>query len=50
MKHPTYETEEEFIDEILELNKGLEQLNAQAHHLESIISHNIKQIARDNIP
>lgn len=42
-------TEQEFIDEILALNQELEQLNAEAHNLETIISHNIKQIATDNI-
>jgi type I restriction-modification system DNA methylase subunit len=41
-------TEEEFIEEILELNKELEQLNREAHELESIIAHNTRQIAGDD--
>lgn len=38
-------TEEEFISEIVELNDELEQLNQEARDLESVISHNIKEIA-----
>ena len=37
-------TEEEFIQEILEMNDELSDLNKQAKKLESTISHNIKQI------
>ncbi|RLC58229.1 MAG: N-6 DNA methylase [Candidatus Cloacimonadota bacterium] len=38
-------TEEEFIEEMLSLNDELEKLNDEARKLESVISHNIKQIA-----
>jgi type I restriction enzyme M protein len=38
-------TEQEFIQEMLSMNDELEKLNIQAHKLESVISHNIKQIA-----
>lgn len=38
-------TEEEFIAEMLTLNDELELLNKEARALESVISHNIKQIA-----
>ena len=38
-------TEEEFIEEMLSLNDELEKLNEEARKLESVISHNIKQIA-----
>jgi type I restriction enzyme M protein len=37
-------TEEEFIEEMLDLDTELEKLNIEAHDLESIISHNIHQI------
>jgi type I restriction enzyme M protein len=40
-------TEEEFIREILDLNRELEQLNQEAQLLEGIISHNVKAIAGD---
>ena len=40
-------TEEEFIEEILELNQQLEALNQEAHQLEGIIGHNVKAIAGD---
>ena len=40
-------TEEEFIEEILEMNKELEQLNQEAHELEGIIAHNVRAIAGD---
>ncbi len=38
-------TEEEFIEEILDLNQQLEALNREAHQLEGVIAHNVKQIA-----
>lgn len=38
-------TEEEFIAEMLTLNDELEHLNKEARDLESVISHNIRQIA-----
>ncbi|MGP1385147.1 MAG: type I restriction-modification system subunit M [Thainema sp.] len=38
-------TEEEFIDEILDLNQQLEKLNREAHQLERVIAHNVKQIS-----
>jgi type I restriction enzyme M protein len=38
-------TEEEFIEEMLEMNEELEKLNAEARKLEAVIAHNIKQIA-----
>lgn len=38
-------TEEEFIEEILELNQQLETLNREAHQLEGIIGRNVKAIA-----
>lgn len=38
-------TEEEFIEEMLTLNIELEKLNAEARELESVISHNVRQIA-----
>ncbi|WP_414541515.1 hypothetical protein [Nostoc sp. CCY0012] len=41
-------TEEEFIEEILSLNDELEKLNQEAHQLEGIIAHNVKEIAGDN--
>ncbi|MBD2359768.1 SAM-dependent DNA methyltransferase [Anabaena minutissima FACHB-250] len=41
-------TEEEFIEEILSLNDELEKLNQEAHLLEGIIAHNVKEIAGDN--
>ena len=40
-------TEEEFIEEILTFNDELEKLNQEAHLLEGIIAHNIKEIAGD---
>ena len=40
-------TEEEFIEEILDLNRELEKLNQEAQLLEGIISHNVKAIAGD---
>jgi type I restriction enzyme M protein len=40
-------TEEEFLAEILDLNQALEILNQEAHLLEGIIGHNIKQLAGD---
>ncbi len=40
-------TEEEFIAEILDLDRELAKLNQEAHLLEGIISHNIKQLAGD---
>jgi type I restriction enzyme M protein len=40
-------TEEEFLAEILDLNQALEMLNQEAHLLEGIISHNIRQLAGD---
>ena len=41
-------TEEEFIEEILSLNAELLELNKQAAALESVIAHNVKQLAGDN--
>lgn len=41
-------TEEEFIEEILSLNAELLDLNKQAAALESVIAHNVKQLAGDN--
>ena len=38
-------TEEEFIEEILDLNQQLKALNREAHQLEKVIAHNVKQIA-----
>ena len=38
-------TEEEFIAEILDLNRELEKLNREVHQLEGIIAHNVKQLA-----
>ncbi|MEM9119738.1 MAG: class I SAM-dependent DNA methyltransferase [Cyanobacteria bacterium P01_F01_bin.56] len=38
-------TEEEFIAEILELNQQLAMLHQEAHQLEGVIAHNVKQIA-----
>lgn len=38
-------TEEEFIEEMLGMNEELEKLNAEARELETVISHNIRQIA-----
>lgn len=38
-------TEEEFIEEMLSMNDELSKLNAEARKLESVISHNIRQIA-----
>lgn len=38
-------TEEEFIAEMLDLHDELEQLNSEAHALEAVIAHNIRQIA-----
>jgi type I restriction enzyme M protein len=40
-------TEEEFMVEILDLNGELARLNEEAHLLEGIIGHNIKQLAGD---
>ena len=40
-------TEEEFIEEILSLNAELLDLNKQAAALESVIAHNVKQLAGD---
>ena len=40
-------TEEEFIAEILDLDRELAMLNQEAHLLEGIISHNVKAIAGD---
>jgi type I restriction enzyme M protein len=40
-------TEEEFMAEILDLNGELARLNEEAHLLEGIIGHNIKQLAGD---
>ena len=41
-------TEEEFIEEILDLNQQLEALNREAHQLEGIIGHNVQAIAGDS--
>jgi type I restriction enzyme M protein len=41
-------TEEEFIAEILDLDRELAKLNEEAHLLEGIIGHNIKQLAGDS--
>ncbi|GAQ00103.1 type I restriction-modification system subunit M [Leptolyngbya sp. NIES-2104] len=41
-------TEEEFITEILEMNQELEKLNREAHQLEGIIAHNVKQLAGED--
>ena len=38
-------TEEEFIEDILSANEALVRLNSDARALESIIAHNIRQIA-----
>ena len=38
-------TEEEFIEEMLTMNEELERLNAEARELETVIAHNIRQIA-----
>ena len=38
-------TEEEFIDEMLAMNEELNKLNSEARELESVINHNIRQIA-----
>ena len=38
-------TEEEFIEEVLSMNEELSKLNADARKLESVIGHNIRQIA-----
>ncbi len=38
-------TEEEFIEEMLSLNEKISTLNAEARKLESVIGHNIRQIA-----
>lgn len=40
-------TEEEFIAEILDLDRELAMLNQEAHLLEGIIAHNVKAIAGD---
>jgi type I restriction enzyme M protein len=40
-------TEEEFIEEMLTLNDELNKLNKEAKELESVINHNIRQIAGD---
>ncbi|MGF1990133.1 MAG: type I restriction-modification system subunit M [Nostoc sp. ZfuVER08] len=40
-------TEEEFIEEILNLNQELEKLNKEVHLLEGIIAHNVQDIAAD---
>lgn len=40
-------TEEEFIEEMLALNDELNKLNKEAKELESVINHNIRQIAGD---
>jgi type I restriction enzyme M protein len=40
-------TEEEFLAEILDLNQALEMLNQEAHQLEAVIAHNVKQLAGD---
>jgi type I restriction enzyme M protein len=40
-------TEEEFIDEMLALNDELNNLNKEAKKLESVINHNIREIAGD---
>ncbi|WP_414756278.1 type I restriction-modification system subunit M [Anabaena sp. CCY 9910] len=40
-------TEEEFIEEILSLNQELETLNQEAHLLERIIAHNVREVAGD---
>lgn len=41
-------TEEEFIEEILDLNQQLEALNQEAHQLEGVIERNVKAIAGDS--
>ncbi|PZV22121.1 MAG: N-6 DNA methylase [Leptolyngbya sp.] len=41
-------TEEEFIDEILDLNQQLEALNQEAHQLEGVIGHNVKAMSSDS--
>jgi type I restriction enzyme M protein len=38
-------TEEEFIGELLGLQTALEKLNGEAHALEGVIAHNLKQLA-----
>jgi type I restriction enzyme M protein len=40
-------TEEEFLAEILGLNAELERLNGEAHLLEGIIGHNVRQLVGD---
>ena len=40
-------TEEEFLAEFLDLNLELEKLNREAHQLEGIIAHNVRQLVRD---
>lgn len=41
-------TEEEFIEEMVFMHEELEKLNAEARELESVISHNIRQITGEN--
>lgn len=40
-------SEEEFIEEILDIDRELEKLNQKVHLLEGIIAHNVKEIAGD---
>ena len=40
-------TEEEFIADLLDLQVELEKLNSEAHALEDVIAHNLKQLAGD---
>jgi type I restriction enzyme M protein len=42
-------TEEEFLSEILGLNEELARLNREAHLLEGIIGHNVRQLAGDEL-
>jgi type I restriction enzyme M protein len=40
-------TEEEFIEELIDTQQGLDSLNREAQTLQDVIAHNLKQISGD---